>query len=111
MNPFGVDIKSIVGSTFKGELDTLTYTAIETTYDPVAGTETTTTTDYTFDGIVDDYSAYEQQNNLIEGGDKKVIAIADSLDVTPEQDDKIEGYKIINIDPDPSGAMYEIQVR
>jgi len=111
MKPFGVDVKGIVGDTFEGNLDTLTYTAIETDYDPVEGTETVTETDYTFDGVLDDYSAYELQNSLIEGGDKKVTVIAQSLEVTPQQDDKIEGYKIINIDPDPAGATYTIQVR
>jgi len=111
MKPFGVDIKSIVGEALKGNLDTLTYTAIETTYDPIGGGQTTTETDYTFDGIIDSYSAYEMQSSLIEGGDKPVTVIADSLPVTPKQGDRIEGYKIINIDPDPSGATYEIQVR
>jgi len=87
-----------------------------TVYDPLLGTNTRTTVDYSTRGIFTNYSTNELFNSTIEPTDSKLIIIANELDVVPQIQDKITDnesriYNIIGQLHDPINATYELQVR
>lgn len=114
---FGVYVSKEVRSALKGGLAMLIYRQKQISgggpLDPDGGQ--VTYTDYKCEGFFDSYSAYEIANTLIEGGDKKVIIIADSLAIEPQSHDMIsngqQSFNIVNIDADPTKSIYEMQVR
>lgn len=118
-NFFGVDIKSVIAATFKGQLavGTLTKVALDVR-DPDNLTQPyRTETSYTFDGTIEDYTESQMAGTSIQVGDRKVIVLAGTLSspVVPAPNDKItmesSVYKIVAIKRDPAGATYTCQVR
>jgi len=73
-------------------------------------------TTYSLKAIIEDYSDYSHAEGLVQHGDRKILVLAQSLSVTPQQDDMItvdssERFQVIAIERDPAGALWEIQGR
>lgn len=75
--------------------------------DPVPGTPQT----WSFDGIVDTFSAYFASQAGIPVTDVRILIIAGSLATTPEQDDQVECRGVWHqlrriVERDPANATY-----
>jgi len=120
---FGVDLKQTIGEATKDQLNKGTLTRKEEAgYDPIEDETTYTETDYTFDGFVSSYDSYLISDGVVQGNDREITIIADSLDVIPtngtgdvQADDiTIEGneFTVVRVpDRDPAAATYKVQGR
>ena len=117
---FGVDIKGEIADAFRGELVTATLTKVTPgTRDPANPTQGTspTTSDFTAEGIIEDYADRNIDGSLVKVGDRKVLLIAgliaSSQVPTPNDRITIEGsqYDVIRVERDPAEATYTCQVR
>ena len=105
-------IKKQVAAAFKGRLltGTLRRVGASTTNsygDPVAGTPAT----WSFDGIVDMFSAFFVAQAGIPATDVRVLIIAGSLATVPQKDDQVKirdtWYQLRRlVERDPAGATY-----
>lgn len=80
-------------------------------FDPPAPTTVT----YGCKAIVEGYSDYFKKNGLVDAKDRKVLVLADSLEVTPEPGDRITvqniTFTVVTVATDPATALWEIQGR
>lgn len=105
-------IRQQVASAFRGQLLTCTLRRVSSTTvddlgDPVPGTPTT----FSFDGIVDTFSAAFAAQAGIPTTDVRVLIIAGSLATDPRQDDQVkcraEWFQLRRlIERDPANAHY-----
>lgn len=105
-------LASQVASALAGQLLTCTLrrvasTAVDGAGDPVPGTAST----WSFDGIVDTFSAMFAAQAGIPVTDVRVLIIAGSLATTPQQDDQVkvrdEWYQLRRlVERDPANATY-----
>lgn len=105
-------IKKQVASAFKGRLLTGTlrrvaHSTVDQYGDPVAGTAET----WTFDGIVDTFSAFYAAQAGIAATDARILIIAGSLSTTPSKDDQVKlrdsWYQLRRqVESDPAGATF-----
>lgn len=125
---FGVDIAGEINKALGPGLLDATLTKVvagtRTGGSLTAGTNPTTTT-HTAKGFIDEYSDFQrggqtpgdEDNTLIQDGDRKVTLLGESIDpaAVPEAGDRvtIEGteFRIIRVKRDPAGATYECQSR
>lgn len=81
----------------------------------IGGGRNPTTTSYSCDGLVADYSAIDLANTLIQASDRKIVLFGASLSVVPAIDDKvtIDGntYRVIAVTRDPLKVIYTLQAR
>lgn len=118
---FGLDIAKIVSDSIAGAggvLDaTLTSVTPGVATDANPNLVTPTTTTHTCKGFVDDYKDSQIDGTIIKKGDRKVTLLGATIApaVAPKTNDKvtIEGdtYDVQNVERDPAGATYELQVR
>lgn len=111
-SPLESAIRAQVASAFRGRL--LTGTLRRTTYgtvdafgDPVLGSAQT----WTFDGIVDSFSAFFAAQAGIPVTDSRILIIAGSLATSPQKDDQVKlrdtWYQLRRlVEQDPAGATF-----
>lgn len=105
-------IRNEVAKAFRGQLLTCTLrrvpnASLDAAGDVVAGAPQT----WTFDGIVDGFSAYFANREGIPLTDARVLIIAGSLATVPEKDDQVkcrdEWFQLRRlVDRDPANASY-----
>lgn len=84
-------------------------------FDPGSGT--TVTTDYSCQGFVDTFSAFDVANSLVLAGDVRIIVVATTLDMPspPSPGDRVTAngktYSVLNVSADPALATYTLQAR
>lgn len=107
-------IRATVASAFSGRLLTgtlrrKTSTGVDVNGDPTG----TTTADYTFNGIQENYDAHFRADAGIPATHCRVLIIAGSMSVDPTRDDLVnirgQWFKIHNIETDPARAMWDMQ--
>ncbi len=118
---FGIDIAAIVDNAVSDQLIDLTLTsyvdsAVEES-DPTAA-PTRTPTEHTGKGVITDYSDFHRAQTTIQDGDRKLLIIANSLDIAiiPEPGFTVTmesvTYTIVGpVKVDPAIASYTCQVR
>lgn len=122
MNLFNTDIAGQVSDAFTGELKPATITRVsKSSYDAVNDTQTTTETTDETEGFVEDYNERMKTQGVVQDNDRRIILIANELDITPsvggsdhEPDTiTIEGsdYTVVHVKRDPAGATFTIQGR
>jgi len=92
-------------------------------YNPATGTNTTSTTDYSWTGVLDSYDGmvarggdYVMDGMAVIAGDRRWLGAASDVDVTPDPEtdtlivDSVT-YQIVTAKTDPAGATHELQVR
>ena len=94
-------------SEFQGERKVNTITKD----DWISGSNSAVTVTYSGKGVFTDYSSREIDDNIIEATDTKLICLQSHLSNTPQRDDLINGYRVVNINKDPLDVSYEIQLR
>ena len=106
-------IKKQVAAAFSGKLLTgilrrVGHSTVDAQYgDPVAGTPET----WSFDGIVDTFSAFYVAQAGIAATDVRILIIAGSLSTTPSKDDQVKlrdsWYQLRRlVEADPAGATF-----
>lgn len=105
-------IRDQVAAAFRGQLLACTLrrvpsTAVDASGDPVPGAPLT----WSFDGIVDTFSAMFAAQAGIPATDVRVLIIAGSLGTVPEQDDQVrvraEWFQLRRlVERDPANATY-----
>lgn len=80
-------------------------------YDPVTGTTPSTTVTYTGRGVFGSYSAMEVDGQHILQTDKRLTALQSEVTDTPQVDDDIDGYRVMNVGKDPASATWSLQLR
>ncbi len=95
------------GKLLSGTLRRVASTAVDSYGDPVPGAATT----WSFDGIVDKFSAAFAAQAGIRTTDVRVLIIAGSLSTTPQQDDQVkvrdDWYQLRDlVERDPANATY-----
>lgn len=80
-------------------------------YDPVSGTNTSTTETYTGRGVFGGYSVQEIDGQHILAADTKLTALQNEVTDTPAIGDDISGLRVLNVGKDPAGATWTIQLR
>lgn len=120
---FNTDIAQQVHDGFEGQLiDATLKRTVVTGYDPVTDEETTETTEHDCEGFVETYSERMYSEGIVQQNDRKILILANSLDVTPTGGDEdtqpdtieIEGNNFTVVPPvnrDPAGATWTIQGR
>lgn len=107
-------LRQKVATAFKGKLLTGTLRretpgAVNSYGDATVGT----TADYSFDGIVENYSAFYRAQAGIPDTDVKILIIGGSLAVTPVKDDKVKirgiWYQLRSVATDPALASHTCQ--
>lgn len=108
-------VRNEINKGFKGQLLPGTLrrpsagSSVDSNGDPVG----VTYTNYTFNGIVDTYSAIYKAQAGIPESDVKVLIIAGSLDVTPQKDDQVKirsrWYQLRSREQDPALAAWTCQ--
>jgi hypothetical protein len=106
------EVRNRVRAAFAGRLLTGTLRRVASSSlnaygDPVPGTAST----WTFDGIVDSFSAFFAATAGIPATDVRVLIIAGSLATVPQQDDQVafrgEWYQLRRlVERDPANATY-----
>lgn len=112
---FGNDIAKQIRAATKGQLRSMTLTkraAGTRTPGQLTGGTNPTTTAYTCEGIVEEYSDHERANLGIAAGRKKVLIIAGSLPagVKPGNQDRItvnsDAFEVVDVQADPAEATW-----
>lgn len=71
--------------------------------------------EYPGKGFIDDYSDFALTNSNIQSGDRKVVVLADSLEITPETSDLVrvrgQTFSVLNVATDPAEATWTLQAR
>jgi hypothetical protein len=91
-------------------------------YDPVTGSGGSTTVTYTGRGVFGSFTIQELAGSSLVGtgetqgqhilrSDVKLTALQNEVTETPQIDDKINGYAVVNVGQDPASAMWVIQLR
>jgi len=89
------------------------------TYDPATGTTSTSTTNYSVNGVLEGYEDSRIDGTVVQAGDLRVTIPAQNLAIAPsmETDALVIGsgtWTLVNVRPTYSGeqvAIYELQVR
>lgn len=111
-SPLETAIAKQVASALRGRLLTGTLrrvasSSVDSYGDPIAGAATT----WSFDGIVDSFSAFFAAQAGIPTTDVRVLLVAGSLATVPQKDDQVkfrdEWYQLRRlVERDPAGATY-----
>lgn len=87
-------------------------------YNPLTEAHDTTVIMYQGRGVMDQYSLFLIDGVKVKATDKKLIALANEIvladgvtQFVPTIGDKINGFDVLNVEPDPADAHYEIQLR
>jgi hypothetical protein len=80
-------------------------------YDPVEETTTAVTVTYTGRGVMDAFKAQAVDGINILATDQLLIALTNETTGAPAAGHTINGFSVINVQVDPAGAHYEIQLR
>lgn len=92
----------------------ITLTSV-TTVPAGGGSFTTTTSDGTVKGWVEDYKDFYLMQGMIQSGDRKIMILQQSTTVIPKVRDKVtargETYDIMAVSQDPASALWELQGR
>jgi len=121
-NLFNTDIAGQIESALTGQIKQATVKRTTTgTYDPVNDSQSTTTASYDTEGFVEDYNERLKVEGVVQDNDRRIILLANPLDIVPSVGDndnkpdevEIEGdsYTIMHVERDPAGAIYTIQGR
>lgn len=74
-----------------------------------------TEVEYPCKGFIDDYSDFALTNSNILSGDRKVVVLADSLEITPGTSDLVrvrgQTFSVLNVATDPAEATWTLQAR
>lgn len=117
-SPLSGSLAKAIGGAFKG----LFLDAVLTRYvvpdspapDPIDPPEPVPV-EYPCKAIHDTYSDFYRAQGLVEAGDRKVLILATSLTVTPQENDKItirgETFSVVMVRTDPALAVWECQAR
>jgi len=105
-------IKAQVASAFRGRLlpgtlRRVPYSSVDALGDPTPGAPQT----WSFDGIVDSFSAFFAAQAGIPATDSRILIIAGSLATPPQKDDQVKlrgkWYQLRRlVEQDPAGATY-----
>lgn len=77
----------------------------------VNDTQVLSTINYSGRGVFTGFYAHEIDNKTIMQQDTKLICLQSELTDTPQINDSINQMKVININQDPAGICYFIQLR
>jgi hypothetical protein len=70
---------------------------------------------YACKAVVDNYSAFRLASGLIQAGDRKILVLAEGLEVDPKPGDRITvrgaTYTAVEVATDPAQAVWVIQGR
>jgi hypothetical protein len=108
-------IATEIAKGFKGKLrtGTLRRGAPGAGVDAYGDAASVTYTTYTCEGVVSDYSAFYQRMAQIPDTDVRLLLIAGSVSVTPQQDDQVymdgRWYQIRMVRTDPATAAWDCQ--
>lgn len=80
-------------------------------YDPLTGTQPSTTVTYTGRGVFADYRAELVDEQHILGTDVELIALQAETTEAPQVDDAISGLKVVRVSQDPAGVVWQLQLR
>ena len=113
------DIQSALAAAFDSNLSDavkqLTYTKIESTYNPIIGETIITETTYNTRGVLDKERAVEIFNQSYKPQDTVILILQNELNTIPDIDDYIEEngnkWKIIAIKNDPADVTWELLCR
>lgn len=99
-----------------GATKTATLRRTVTTFTPSTGNTTTSTTDYSWTGVLTDYADSVIDGTSIIAGDRKFLGAASDITVTPDPETDTlliasTTYSIVRVKTDPADATYELQVR
>ncbi len=115
---FGTNIAAEIGKATKGQLRVVTLTkrtAGTRTPGQLTGGTNPTTTAYTCDGVVEEYTDQERSDAAIAEGAKKVLIIAASLPsgVKPATPDTVavggDTFEVLKVTTDPAEAAWVCQ--
>lgn len=82
------------------------------TWDPVEETSTDPVViAYTGRGVFDEFKIERVDGINIRAKDQLLIALTNETTGTPDIGHKINGFDVVNVQTDPAGAHYEIQLR
>ncbi len=74
-----------------------------------------TTTEYACKAIHDEYAERFRLEGTVQAGDRKILILADSLDIEPAANDRIEirgqTFSIIDVMTDPAKAVWTCRAR
>lgn len=67
--------------------------------------------EYTGRGVFDSFKLAQVDGVNIRGTDQLLIVLTSEITGTPDIGHKINGFDVVNVQIDPAGAHYEIQLR
>lgn len=73
----------------------------------------TVTQEFNCKALTEEYSDYYKLQNMVQANERKILVLANSLNTTPQQNDKItirsNTYTVVSVGTDPALATWELR--